>query len=138
MKSDATWRGRCQCNDIELEFVGTPDGASLCHCQSCRDASGAPLLAWCTFPRKGMRMVSGQLTTYRSSPQVERGFCGHCGTTLTYAHDDLPDEIDVTTCALDEAARIAPIQHIWIADKLAWVSINDDLPQYDGWSQRNK
>ena len=31
---------------------------------------------------------------------------------------------------LDDAARFAPQMHVWVGDKLPWVSISDGLPQY--------
>ena len=31
---------------------------------------------------------------------------------------------------LDEAAQLAPRMHVWVADKLPWVTISDALPQF--------
>jgi len=35
----------------------------------------------------------------------------------------------VTLATLDEAAQLAPQMHVWVADKLPWVRIEDGLPQ---------
>ena len=35
-----------------------------------------------------------------------RGFCNSCGTSITYAHDARPDEIDVTLVTLDAGATL--------------------------------
>ena len=60
---------------------------------------------------------------------MERGFCGECGTSLTYRHRDQAGEIDVTLATLDEPGEVAPECHIWVSDKLAWVELGDGLPQ---------
>ena len=68
----------------------------------------------------------------RSSPKVVRGFCARCGSCLTYCHEARSSEIDVTLATLDDPATFAPTMHVWVADKLPWVSIGDGLPQFAG------
>jgi hypothetical protein len=36
----------------------------------------------------------------------------------------------VTLTSLDQAASLSPTMHIWTADKLPWVQIDDALPQF--------
>lgn len=52
-------------------------------------------------PRSRFRLVQGTPARFRSSPTATRSFCAGCGT-LTFEQDGAPDEIDVTTCSLDE------------------------------------
>jgi len=115
---------------VRFEASGTPGNLCYCHCESCRRASGSPAVAWGTFARDGFRVTQGTLTEFRSSPPVTRGFCAACGSCLTYRHEARPGEIDVTLATLDEAARLAPQMHVWVADKLPWVRIADGLPQF--------
>jgi hypothetical protein len=84
---------------------------------------------WGTFARDAMRLTRGRLTEYRSSAQVWRGFCARCGTSLTYRHEARAAEIDVTLATLDDPTRLAPLMHVWVKDRLPWVSIGDSLPQ---------
>jgi hypothetical protein len=123
--------GACFCGAIRFRVTGPVPEACYCHCESCRRASGAPYVAWCTVDRTGFSVSQGQLRLHASSPRVTRGFCADCGTTLTYTHDARLDEIDVTVVALDAPERIVPTRHIWVCDKLPWVAINDGLPQYE-------
>jgi hypothetical protein len=76
------------------------------------------------------------LTLHASSPKVSRGFCATCGTSITYAHDARPGEIDVTIATLDDPEHVAPTRHIWLIDKLPWVEINDALPKFEGFSSQ--
>jgi hypothetical protein len=66
----------------------------------------------------------------RTSPEVERGFCDTCGTSLTYRHVKRRGEVDFTLVSLDDPTLLQPQAHIWVQDKLPWVEIADGLPQY--------
>jgi hypothetical protein len=61
---------------------------------------------------------------------VFRGFCGRCGTSLTWRTVAKPETIDITTATLDEPASFAPTKEIWIEHKLAWETTNRALPHF--------
>lgn len=130
-----TREGGCLCGTVRFAVVGEATNACYCHCTSCRRASGAPFVAWATFPSAQFRLLHGTLASVRSSAQVKRGFCSVCGTSLTYAHAARPEEIDVALATLDAPEAISPEYHIWTADKLRWVTLGDGLPQYRGWKR---
>lgn len=88
------------------------------------------MVAWFTVARDGFRLTAGALTRHRSSPHATRAFCGRCGTQLTFEHDALADEIDVTTCSLDHPEAAAPQDHTRTGGRLAWVRVCDGLPEY--------
>jgi len=131
---NSEYSGGCGCGAVRYRAAGQPSSCCFCHCESCRRASGAPFLAWITFRTDEFRVLEGKVSTYRSSSHAERGFCSACGTTLTYAHDARPGEIDLTTASFDSPEVFTPDRHIWVSDKLAWVSIDDGLRQFQGWS----
>jgi hypothetical protein len=123
--------GGCFCGNVRYRVVGEPLGSAICHCLSCRRASGAQSVAWLTFPLEEFSFVSGEPAEYRSSIEVNRTFCDGCGTSLTYRHDGDPDSIDVTTASLDLPDEFPPTRHIWLEDKVAWESVNDGLPRFE-------
>jgi hypothetical protein len=90
------------------------------------------MVPWGTVGLGQWRVVRGELTQYRSSAPVLRGFCATCGTGITYRHTDRPQEVDVALATLDEPQRLAPEAHVWVADKVPWLQITDGLPQFDG------
>jgi hypothetical protein len=90
-------------------------------------------VAWGTFASERFRVVRGALAIFRSSEPVERGFCGACGTSLSYAHAARPGQIDVALASLDAPAALVPVCHIWLADRVAWGPLADGLPQFQGW-----
>jgi hypothetical protein len=126
------YTGRCFCGAVRFEASGAPRNLCYCHCESCRRAAGSPVVAWATFDRSGFRITQGAPAEFHSSAPVTRGFCAACGSCLSYRHDARPTEIDVTLATLDEAAKLAPQMHVWVADKLPWVRIEDGLPQFPG------
>lgn len=127
--------GGCLCGSVRFSASGAATNRCVCHCMSCRRASGAPFVAWATFSRPGFRITLGKLTIARSSEKVMRGFCAACGTSLSYAHDDRAEEIDVALATLDDTAAIAPEYHVWVSEKLPWVTPGDGLPQFLGWKK---
>jgi hypothetical protein len=122
--------GGCRCGAVRYRVSGGARHPCFCHCESCRRASGAAVVAWGTFEHANFQLTRGRLAEYHSSPPVTRGFCAACGTALTYRHRARADDVDVTLASLDEPARLAPRMHIWVSDKLPWMSIDDGLPQY--------
>lgn len=123
--------GGCFCGEVRYRVAGNPRTSAICHCVSCRRASGAQSVAWLTFPSEGFSFISGDPAEYRSSVEVSRTFCDGCGTSLTYQHGGDPDFIDVTTASLDLPDEFPPAHHIWLEDKVSWESINDGLPQFE-------
>lgn len=128
--SETCYLGGCLCGGVRYQVSGPVSNLCFCHCASCRRASGAPMVPWGTFVRENFRLTRGSLTEYRSSPAVMRGFCPACGTSLTYRHEARAREIDVTLATLDDPTLLAPQVHVWVGDKLPWVSIDDGRPQF--------
>lgn len=89
------------------------------------------MTGWATFAASKFQLTQGQLTQWSSSAGVLRGHCASCGSSLTYANESRPTEIDVTLATLDDPAALPPTAHVWMQDKLPWAIIGDDLPCHD-------
>ncbi|MBL0729917.1 GFA family protein [Piscinibacter sp. HJYY11] len=122
--------GGCLCGAVRYRVTGVPTTSSVCHCRSCRLASGATPVAWVVVPIERYTLLSGRLTTHRSSLPVQRSFCAHCGTPIAYQHDDALHEIELTTATLDEPERFPPTYEIWHQDKLSWAATDPRLPHH--------
>jgi hypothetical protein len=127
-----TIEGGCLCGQVRYRATGVARGITICHCTSCRRASGAPLVAWSGFPAEGFAFTRGAPVTYPSSPGVERTFCGKCGTQLTYRRQDDATNVDVTIASMDDPESIAPQDHTWVSERLSWMKLGDGLPTYSG------
>ena len=73
---------------------------------------------------------------YQSSPGIGRGFCGKCGTPLTWeGHvEELGgDLIEVFISTTDAPDALVPQFHIWTDERIEWFDTVDELPRYHGW-----
>jgi hypothetical protein len=128
--SEPVFAGGCLCGAVRYRAVGAPRYLCYCHCESCRRAAGAASVPWATFAGGQFELTAGAPLEHRSSAHVRRGFCGVCGSPLTYRNQARPDEVDVILTSLDAPGLLAPAAHVWVEDKLPWVRIDDDLPQH--------
>ena len=122
--------GGCLCSAIRFRVSGEPVFSSLCHCASCRRASGAPTVAWLTFDRGQVEILSGTPRVYRSSQGVVRQFCGACGSQLTYETIASPATIDITTASMDNPNLFPPTLEVWLEHRLAWELSNEKRTLY--------
>jgi hypothetical protein len=137
VKTDVV-EGGCLCTAIRYRIKGTPLATSICHCRSCRRASGAPSVAWVVFRYSDFALVTGQPVAFRSSAPVLRTFCGKCGTPLTYQHNESLNTIDVTTSTLDFPESFAPTREIWIEHRLPWEPLNEVLQHFPRSSEEKQ
>jgi hypothetical protein len=93
-------------------------------------ASGAPTVSWFVLPRSRFRWLQEMPTLFPSSPPVKRGFCGKCGTQLSYQHADAPADIELTTLSLDQPGLVQPTREIWLSERVAWVPVNPKIEHY--------
>ena len=122
--------GGCLCGAVRFRVRAEPIVTALCHCALCRRAAGAPVVAWAMFPLPAFALEAGAPTSYASSPGVERGFCGRCGTTLSFVADFLPGLIDLTIASFDAPERLPPQLHMWERMRVPWLAIGDGLPRH--------
>jgi len=127
--------GGCLCGAVRFRVDGLPFSVSICHCRSCRLASGAPAVSWFVVSMNQFAWLSVQPAVFLSSPEVTRSFCGQCGTQLAYMHDDAPRTIELTTASLDNPSVFKPTKEIWLSEKLSWVATNPSLDHYSRDSQ---
>lgn len=127
---DLMLKGGCFCGQIRYEAAGTRFHETNCHCSICRRSTGAAFVTWFSVARSRFRLVCGEPTRFRSTAKGTRSFCPQCGTQLTFEHEDFLDEIDVTTCSLDDPETLPPRDHTWTNSKLGWVKLADQLPEH--------
>lgn len=122
--------GGCYCKAIRYEAADRANNRTNCHCTMCRGTTGAPCVAWFSVHINDFRYTRGSPTRYRSSEHATRTFCPVCGTQLTFENVASPEEIDITTCSLDNPASAEPQDHTFTASQVAWLKLADGLPRY--------
>ena len=129
--AEESHEGGCLCGAIRYRITGTPKFQSMCHCRSCRRASGAPAVAFVGVFDDQFEELKGARTIFESSPGVERGFCKTCGSSLTFAGKNWPGEIHIFTATLDDPEAFPPTVHTYCSDRLPWIDPDDGLPRLD-------
>jgi len=127
--ADEMITGRCLCGGVTFEAGPKPLWTALCHCDSCRRAASAPLVAWMGFPVETVRWI-GKRSHYTSSKGVERSFCPTCGSPMSFESARWPGEIHLYAASRDDPAAYVPQLHCYYAERLAWLDIGDDLPKH--------
>ena len=115
--------GGCQCGAVRysVESLSHP---SICHCRMCQKAFGnfyAPLAT-----TQNLQWTRGEPKYFKSSDKVVRGFCGDCGTPLTY--DWGGDNVEIAIATLDDPTVSPPIKQVNTNDKLDFVDQLHALP----------
>lgn len=122
-------KGRCFCGAVRYESAASPSEETACHCSICRRTTGAPFVAWFTVPLSSLT-ISGETTTFQSSPTASRSFCPKCGTQIMFQSSHHPESVDLTTCSLEDPEQVPPIDHTFDGSRLGWVKLADELPVF--------
>ncbi|THV13622.1 GFA family protein [Rhizobium rhizophilum] len=124
--------GHCFCGGVRFRTSGFVRTSGHCHCESCRRATSSPVTTFFTVPREGTDLAGESLRYYASSPGVRRGFCGNCGSPMSFETERRPDDIDLYVASLDEGLSV-PIREHWHWDeRVDWLHVADDLPKSKG------
>jgi len=130
-----------QIRDPEYVSADGRMAGNHCHCDTCRNISGALFQTLIQVPTRRITITDskGSLTTYRGSPNAQREHCAICGTTLWIKDrgwDDLEKGyINVTVGSMkkEDAKRwVALRHHIFLRDTIdggVW-EFEDKLPKY--------
>lgn len=119
--------GSCLCGAVHFEVDGPLKPPDACHCTQCRKQSGH---YWASTDVPSERLTirgAENVTWYRSSERVERGFCRVCGSSLFWKPLQ-KDLIAVGMGAFDSPTGTRLALHIFAADKGDYYDITDDLP----------
>src|SRR5688572_22946559 len=121
-------KGSCGCGAVTFEVAGSLPGPDGCHCSQCRKHSGHFFVST-DVPRTNVTIRGGEnVTWYRSSDKVRRGFCSTCGSSLFWDPIER-DWIGVAMGAFDEPTGAKIHIHVHTASKGDYYDITDGLPQ---------
>jgi hypothetical protein len=124
-------KGRCLCGAVEYALSGKTTSVTYCHCSMCRRWHGHAG-AYAAVDRADFALTEQRgLRWHASSPNVRRGFCGECGSSLFF--DDASDpKIAFCPGSLDEPTGLRSTAHIFVASKGDYYAMTDDgLRRFD-------
>ena len=126
--------GGCLCDAVRYEVHGDLLGVVNCHCSKCRRFNGH-IGAYTATKRENLVVTKDDgLQWYRSvkdeTPNVHRGFCRECGSSLFWDPRDKP-HISIAAGSVDEPTGLETYRHVWTSQMGDYYQIADDLPQHE-------
>lgn len=127
--------GGCLCESVRYEIRGPMRNIINCHCGKCRRFHGHTG-AYTSVLREHLVLIKeAGLKWYRSvtdeTPNVHRGFCRECGSSLFWDPRGARSKIAVAAGSLDDPAELKTIGHVWVSQKAGYYEITDGLPRFD-------
>lgn len=119
--------GGCQCGAVRYSAELIVDNAHICHCRMCQKAVGNFFAALVGAPKETTTWTRGEPAVFRSSENVERGYCRDCGTPLFYNGVD-SKYISVTIGSLDHPERLKPQSQDSIEGRMPWFAELTSVP----------
>lgn len=121
-------QGSCLCGAVSFEVQGELPPPDACHCVQCRKHSGHYLVGT-DVPRAAVTIRGEEnVTWYRSSEKVRRGFCAICGSSLFF-DPVYKDWIGIAMGAFEAPTGTKLAIHIFVSEKGDYYEITDDLPR---------
>jgi hypothetical protein len=119
--------GGCLCGRVRYTARPTHREGYYCHCRMCQLATGSTRANWINLRKDQVSWTAEPPTYHASSRIAERGFCGRCGTPLSFHHPD-SEYLDLTVGSLDDPGAFKPVSHYAIETRVASWHVEDGLP----------
>ena len=131
--NDSKTTGGCLCGAVRYEITGTLRDVVNCHCSKCRRFHGH-FGAYTSILEKDLSFINKEglkwfYSTTDETPDVYRGFCSFCGSSLFW-HPKDRETISVAAGSLDDPTSLHTLGHIWLSQKSGYYTIEDELPKY--------
>lgn len=127
-------KGSCACGRVRYEIRGELLGPiTYCHCWRCRKHSGSSFGT--TVGVKAADLVflgEALLSSWESSPGVQRFFASCCGSPIYKRNDGLLSVLGFRLGTLDSDPSQKAELHFMVGSKAPWVDLEDSLPQEQG------
>lgn len=118
--------GGCLCGALRYRATPTHREGYYCHCRMCQLAFGNTRAAFINVRKDEVRWLASEPTWYASSKIAHRGFCGRCGTPLSFAYLG-SERMDLSVGSLDDPAAFKPAAHFAIETRIAPWHVEDGL-----------
>ena len=128
-------KGGCLCGETTFEYSGKENWCCHCHCESCRRNTSSPFTTFIGVPNEAYKFTGKTPGMYESSPGARRMFCTSCGAPVAFEGDRFPHEIHFYASSLENPGDVKPTFHVHYAEKLPWITLDDDLKKHDGFSK---
>ena len=120
--------GGCQCGAVRFRVDGDLGEASICHCRMCQKATGGFFGPYVSVKTADLAWTRGSPRSFQSSNKVRRGFCGDCGTPLTFEYEGA--SVGLAIGALDRPGDVRIAEQLASGARLADFAELAALPEH--------
>ena len=124
-------RGHCRCEGVVVQINVKPDFSVYCHCDDCRRATGAPVLAAIGVLRDAVTWEADASLSRHVNDTCTRSFCNVCGSPVAQEHESAQDRIFFNTGFMDKPEKFPPTYHSFAGQQINWLKLADDLPRHE-------
>lgn len=127
----------CLCGTVSITLNGEPQAKANCHCGTCRDFYGTPMLSATAWLAEQVEVTRGSVSTYsHPTKKLSRAFCSACGETVFGTNRlgmrVVPNGIVARASEQELPEEMQPTMHLFYRHRT--IDIQDELPKYlDGW-----
>lgn len=118
MDEQETLTGGCACGQITFTAIGQPIRVGLCHCLTCRKATGSVFNAFAVFPADQVAIM-GDSRRWEASPGGYNHFCPNCGSLVFFSEGG--DEVEIMLGAFDRTDLFVPTYETWTKRRESWL-----------------
>ena len=135
-ESETNLTGGCACGAVRYAIDAEPIFVNNCHCSLCQKQTGSTSVVNAFYESAHVTMLSGETTSHI----VKAGSggdhvimrCASCGTALWSIYPRLGDlGVGVRAGTLDNPGAVTPDAAIFVADKMAWVTLPEGIPHFE-------
>lgn len=118
--------GGCLCGAVRYRAHTENREGYYCHCRMCQLAVGNTRAAFFNLPKASVTWEA-EPRYFMSSTFARRGFCGQCGTPLSFEYVD-SKRMDLTVGSLDDPSLLHPASHFAVESRVGNWHAEDGLP----------
>jgi hypothetical protein len=128
--------GGCACGAVRYQIDAEPIFVNNCYCSLCQRQTGSTSVVNAFFESSVIHQLSGNTTRHvlkggsGSDHVIVR--CADCGTALWSQYPRFGDMgAGVRAGTLDDKNAVSPDAAIFVADKMPWVTLPEDIPLFE-------
>ena len=128
-----SYKGGCSCGAVRFELGDHPLWVLACHCDACKKRTGSAYGVSVMVENSSVKQFSGETAIYTrtgdSGNTVRYEFCPHCGTTVRWHVDIVPNRQAFAGGAFDDMKALTPIAEMYTDDAMPWALLDCGLAQ---------
>jgi len=101
----------------------------------CRKFHGAAFSTFAEIKLNNLTWIKGEglLSSFTAENDTVRSFCRTCGSSLLFEskYNRENSTIEIALASFDTPIELSPDAHIFIQNKVSWLTLNDELEKFD-------